>query len=245
MAGAKVKMASSKVKSQCLSTPEHNMLATCYAGGKLVGHVFATSWSFGHGQIGWVTQLVRPYHIAFGLVSSHPAACKALAKLTRTDLSAIDVEFIQQRAKHILESTPIEYLKSAELHGSLFEHKPADASVVSSVFTQFYVDHDEPLQALKEYEGQWPLGSLLDGHEFFVVVKVNTDMTSRVSTLRIHSALFWNPLLLSIDGEEEAEVVHSEDAVMIEEKFKRLGWRDEEICDVLLLVENVCIVRSD
>jgi len=71
------------------------------------------------------------------------------------------------------------------------------------------------------------------------------DMTSRVSTLRIHSALFWNPLLLSIDGEEEAEVVHSEDAVMIEEKFKRLGWRDEEICDVLLLVENVCIVRSD
>jgi len=37
------------------------------------------------------------------------------------------------------------------------------------------VDHHEPLEVLKKYESTWPLGALLDGHEFFVLVKLEAS----------------------------------------------------------------------
>jgi hypothetical protein len=50
----------------------------------------------------------------------------------------------------------------------------SDDGAVSSVFTSFYVDHAEPLEALKQYKamGQWGLGGLLDGHEFLAIFPV-------------------------------------------------------------------------
>jgi len=51
-------------------------------------------------------------------------------------------------AKNILTSTTVTYLKTAQLRSSLFKENPAPG-VISSVFTEFYVDHEEPLEALK------------------------------------------------------------------------------------------------
>ena len=58
-----------------------------------------------------------------------------------------------------------------ELRGSLFEDE-CTTGAVSCVFTNFYVDHGEPLEALAVYKGtgRWVLGELLDGHEFLIIL---------------------------------------------------------------------------
>jgi hypothetical protein len=59
----------------------------------------------------------------------------------------------------ILASSSISYLTAAQLKGSLFQ-SDCESGAVSSVFTSFYVDHDEPSEVLKQCEakGQWGLG---------------------------------------------------------------------------------------
>jgi hypothetical protein len=48
------------------------------------------------------------------------------------------------------------------------------SGAVSCMYTEFYVDHTEPLEALdifKQNRG-WCLGELLDGHEFLVILPI-------------------------------------------------------------------------
>ncbi len=49
----------------------------------------------------------------------------------------------------------------------LFEND-CNTGAISSVFTNFYVDHHEPLEALAIYKasGGWILGELLEGHKY-------------------------------------------------------------------------------
>ncbi|KAG7453219.1 uncharacterized protein BT62DRAFT_940616 [Guyanagaster necrorhizus] len=194
--GAHVKLSPSKARAECLSDPAHTTLALCTLNdGTLVGYAFATQWSYGDGLVSWITQLVvhskhRRRGIAtmllrmlrngsgssaFGLVSSHPAACIALSAIgDRHWINNIDLDFIRRTAPRMLSVATVDYLKDAQLRGSLFEERPA-AGTVSSVDTKFYVDREEPLAALKAHvasSGSWPLGELLEGHEFLIVVKV-------------------------------------------------------------------------
>jgi hypothetical protein len=84
----------------------------------------------------------------------------------------IDTNFISQHAQDIFSVTPIDYLKNIKLRGSLFEDY--SSGVVSCAFTEFYVDHLEPLNALKVFEGsgRWCLGKLIDGHEYLIILPV-------------------------------------------------------------------------
>jgi hypothetical protein len=58
----------------------------------------------------------------------------------------VKLKVLHQYAASIPASSPIPYMHGAKLHGELFGHV-ADGSV-SSVFTNFYVDHAEPLGKL-------------------------------------------------------------------------------------------------
>ncbi|KAF9467411.1 hypothetical protein BDZ94DRAFT_1305486 [Collybia nuda] len=164
----------------------------------LVGHAFATTWDVPGGTIGWITQLVdsitmRQRYIAtqllqtlkthevfkdvtiVGLVSSHPAVCNALAKYAGVKVDEIDLEFIKTNASSILSSTSVSYVKDAALRGSLFQDKEDyEPGAVSSAYTEFFVDHGEPLRALETLQRrkEWCLGELLDGHEFVVLLPV-------------------------------------------------------------------------
>lgn len=150
------------------------------------------------GTIGWITQLVvsktmRRRYIAtqllqtlkthkifknvsvVGLASSHPATCNALAKYAGVKVDEIDLEFIKKNASKILGATSVPYVKDAALRGSLFQENDShDPGVVSSVDTEFFVDHIEPLRALETFQKrkEWCLGELLDGHEFLVLLPV-------------------------------------------------------------------------
>ena len=87
-------------------------------------------------------------------------------------VDAIDTNFISQHAQEIFSVTPVEYLKNVKLRKNLFEN--CSSGVVSCADTEFYVDHKEPLEALKVFidKGRWCLGNLLDGHEFLVILPI-------------------------------------------------------------------------
>lgn len=86
-------------------------------------------------------------------------------------IERVSVDFIQNHAEAILAMSPISYIKEAKLAGSLFGQAPI--SMVSGVNTNFFVDHAEPLEALRyvREELDWPLGDLPDGCEFLVLLR--------------------------------------------------------------------------
>jgi hypothetical protein len=62
-------------------------------------------------------------------------------------INTVAVDFIRDNAKAITKVSPISYVKDAELRGSLFD--PENTSeVVSSVYTNVFVDLTESLGAL-------------------------------------------------------------------------------------------------
>jgi hypothetical protein len=83
----------------------------------------------------------------------------------------VSLDFIRRDAAAILKTSPIPYVKDAKPCGTLFEPKDL-TGLVSGVNTEFFVDHDEPLKALKliRQDWQWPLGDLPDGHEYLLVL---------------------------------------------------------------------------
>ena len=134
----------------------------------------------------------------YGIMSSHPAACLAAAKAFsskknttlftmnfRTDhlsggINSISTDFIRDNAESIVKQSPIEYVRNAELRGKLFD--PDNTSdVISSVCTNFFVDHAEPLEALDWVRQglDWPLGELLEGHEFLYMIETRLRGRSR------------------------------------------------------------------
>ena len=88
----------------------------------------------------------------------------------------IDLSFCRENAKLIFEASPVDYVRAMQPHGSLFEEDSTTSGAISSVNTEFYVDHDEPLAALQTFKasGKWSLGELLEGHEFLVIVPVSS-----------------------------------------------------------------------
>ena len=91
-----------------------------------------------------------------------------------TSICSVDTHFCQRFAKSIIENSLVDYVCEMKLCGSLFDAN-CKTGAVSAVFTSFYVDHTEPLEALAEYRenGPWPLGELLEGHEFLVILQIS------------------------------------------------------------------------
>ncbi|KZV95722.1 hypothetical protein EXIGLDRAFT_671862 [Exidia glandulosa HHB12029] len=188
--GGRVTMGVKTLKKYCLEDVHRCAVVTCRRGDVLVGHAFATCWNFEAAKsVCWVTQLVVhtefrrqrvasfmlnmlkhdafPDVVAFGLASSHPAACMTLATLSGIHLSRahrdeLDIGYIKRNASAIFSSSPVTYVKNATLH---IEGDSCRA------FTKFFVDHGEPNAVLSSLGAvQWPLGALPDGWEWVAVV---------------------------------------------------------------------------
>ena len=71
-----------------------------------------------------------------------------------------------------MKQSPVEYVSDAKLRGELFDADDTSGAI-SSVDTNFFVDHAEPLEALDRVRQvrEWPLGELLDGHEFLLMIE--------------------------------------------------------------------------
>ena len=95
-------------------------------------------------------------------------------------LEDVNLDMTKEHARVITDSSPVAYVKSAELKGTLFGVGGGDGSCCCAS-TNFYVDHAEPLAALEGVEARgvhWPFGSLPEGCEFLVLVKSGEVDTS-------------------------------------------------------------------
>jgi hypothetical protein len=130
----------------------------------------------------------------FGILSSHPAAVKALLKAFGRGLEDVDLEMVKVHARDIMESSPVEYVKKVRLRGSLFG-EDQEESVVSCADTKFFVDHAEPLDALETVKRRgedWPFGSLPEGCEFLALVESGgVDEAGENGRRLEHSSEFW------------------------------------------------------
>ena len=84
-----------------------------------------------------------------------------------------NLDMAKQHGHAIMASSPVNYVKSAAPKGTLFNHVVQDGSVCCA-FTDFWVDHKEPLEVLQSVKAkgvEWPLGELPEGCEFLVIVK--------------------------------------------------------------------------
>lgn len=98
-----------------------------------------------------------------------------LRALGHEELSAADVDLslTRQEASAVMASSPVEYVRTARLHGSLWEENVRDGTV-SSADRGFLVDHGDPmaaLEAMRQKGVSWPFGELLEAHENLVMVK--------------------------------------------------------------------------
>lgn len=179
--GKRVRMQFERFKRDQVDLPgSQAMLA--YDGSTLVGHAFAVYFTLDatHQRVAWLTQLVvhtdyrrrgiaknlcckmwDPDCAIWGLVTSHPAAVKALERATRLQCSPVQ---IARHAAELIDATPVTYAKN----------KPYLCTATTSIInTDFQVDHTEVQQVLNEMSA-WRLGALPDGWEFFAFVFAGT-----------------------------------------------------------------------
>ncbi|OBZ72189.1 hypothetical protein A0H81_07969 [Grifola frondosa] len=162
----------------------NSLLATCHVGHELVGHAHGLLDHAAGGQNG--LPQTRDRHQAnqesetsraYGIRDSiHPPRCMQSRRRATADIpiAEIDLDFIKTHGPSVIRTAPVTYINKATLHGTLFEGVPADPTVVSCADTKFFVDHAEPLAALAAHQAvaRWPLGTLPEGYEFFVLVRV-------------------------------------------------------------------------
>ena len=180
--GTRVKMSAARLRSMLLFDESCGVVLYKQSDDDLlVGQAFYCTFSVPeHGDVRWITQLVvSDQHrrrgiaevllhntifkcnghslFAAGLVSSHPAAVRALQRACGP--TTINAHNNVLYARRIHTSCTVPYLRPCQLH--------VDESRCV-VDTHFFVDHTEVLTILRQ-TSQWVLGDLLEGHEFFAI----------------------------------------------------------------------------
>jgi len=191
--GRRVRMSPDRLRQQVLPANANNFHARATCGGELAGHVFATRWNYEGREICWITQLCidpkyRRHRLAtglllklregkndrgFGILSSHPAAILAALRAFGRGIEEVDLKMAREHARAIMDCSPVGYVKEAVLRGGLFKTHGED-NVVCCAYTNFWVDHTEPLEVLQAVKARgidWPFGDLPEGCEFLVMVE--------------------------------------------------------------------------
>ncbi|KFG78567.1 hypothetical protein MANI_002995 [Metarhizium anisopliae] len=186
--GKRVRLSGQRLREKLLPESAQTSITRVAVNGNLAGHAFVCRWACAGKKICWITQLVIGKHHreqglatclltslrkdeddVFGIMSSHPAACLTAAKAFGRGIEKVSLDFISENAAEVVKSSPIPYIRDAELCGSLFN---SAVNMVSGANTHFFVDHKEPLDTLRSVrrERQWPLGELQDGYEYLLIL---------------------------------------------------------------------------
>ncbi|KAF7947112.1 uncharacterized protein EAE97_004361 [Botrytis byssoidea] len=187
-------MSSERLITQILPPKAQNTYFRVLIDGNLAGNVFAVRWQHKDLSILWITQLcvdgkcrnrgvakrmlghLKGEEEMVGIFSSHPFALMAVLRVWGRGVEDVDrdLEMMKGTVKGVMEGCPVGYVKEAKLRGSLFGEGGGRA--VACADTQFWVDHEEPLEALRRVEEKglvWPCGELPDGCEFVALVDAN------------------------------------------------------------------------
>ena len=189
--GVRVKMSPKNVISQILPPGADNIYVRALVDEELVGNVFGTHWMYQDKPVIWITQLcvkstyrsqgiakklVETLHeneVCMGILSSHAHAILSVMHVYGRRSEEFDLISTRMHARNIMDTCPVKYVENAKVWGSVFE--PVNDGSVSCAYTNFWVDHEEPLKALGALQKRkidWPLGELPEGHEFLIVVQL-------------------------------------------------------------------------
>jgi GNAT superfamily N-acetyltransferase len=185
--GARVRTSVARLKNDQLFDDTCGAVIVFLPGGQVVGHAFFCTFTYQSKEVCWVTQLLvhseyRGKSIAttllntclgrynkeqlFGmaLVSSHPAAVRALEWTTHTQVTR---EVIEEHGKSVLSACTVPYIRTSQL-----QLTPSSCSIN----THFFVDHSEVLNIIAQQkirkDRPWLLGDLEEGHEFFALARI-------------------------------------------------------------------------
>lgn len=93
-----------------------------------------------------------------------------MLKLTSEDhlFPHVPLDFARNNAAAILASSPVSYIQNAKPAGTIFK-KGGDLRCGAD--TNFHIDHSEVKAAIAELEAkdEWPLGDLVEGHEYLLL----------------------------------------------------------------------------
>ena len=105
-----------------------------------------------------------------GVASAHPHTIMAVQ---HASTAIFDESFIQNNLLQIIKKCNIPYLTDT----AVIDIPESANEPRFQVDTQFYADHSEPLKALHSLPlgAKWPLGPLLEGHEFIVIFLVGSN----------------------------------------------------------------------
>ncbi|TGO19076.1 hypothetical protein BTUL_0006g01120 [Botrytis tulipae] len=197
-------MSSERLITQILPPKVQNIYVRLLVDGNLAGNVFATRWQHRNLSVLWITQLcvdgryrnrgvakrmlghLKGEEEMVGILSSHPFALMAVLRVWGRGVEDVDrdLEMMKGTVKEVMEGCPVGYVKEARLRGSLFGEGGGGA--VACADTQFWADHEEPLEALRRVEEKvWPFGELPDGCEFVALVdaKVGSPGAERIEDI--------------------------------------------------------------
>lgn len=81
----------------------------------------------------------------------------------------VPLDFARNNAADILAASPVSYIQKATPAGTIFEKNGGDLRCGAD--TGFHVDQSEAKEAVSELEmrDEWPLGDLIDGHEYLLL----------------------------------------------------------------------------
>jgi len=171
--GNQVSLSSKRLRSQYLFDETCFAITAQNSKDKIIGHAFYCQFPFLEGKAAWVTQLVvhkeyrskgiakqllsktwSPENLAWGLVTSHPHAVRALEAAT----SRLCIpQIISKYAPVLMKATKIPYIQNCET---------TITGTQSVIHSEFFVDHSEVNELVKKDE-KWSLATLADGDEFF------------------------------------------------------------------------------
>jgi hypothetical protein len=93
--------------------------------------------------------------LAWGLMTSHPYAVRALESATQRKC---DPQTISIYAKDLVKASGIPYFQKCQI--SINENH-------SLIHSEFFIDHTEVNEILASLKSEWRLGTLGEGDEFF------------------------------------------------------------------------------
>ena len=119
-----------------------------------------------------------------GIASSHPHAILAVQSASK---AVFDPKLMRSKLLDIITACNIPYLVDKPLIGNMLADTDTNTTGLNlQIDSGFYTDHSDPLEALNSLQDEvnWPLGPLLDGHEFIAIFAVG----SRRDTPRIQAS---------------------------------------------------------
>jgi len=175
-----------------MSTEATNLFIGMWVNDNLAAYAMGVHWSYEGNKMLWITQLCIHHHYrrrgvskkllealyngekVVGILSVNPHAIMAVHSVFAQGIENADLGFTTTMALEVIEDCPVPHVKRCLPRSCVFEDDVRDRNI-SSAYTGLNVCTGPTKHALKNLGARgrrWPMGLLLDRHEYLSLVRV-------------------------------------------------------------------------